>query len=232
MRALTLSLVCLSLALGGIARGEGVLIYKNQPFHPDNTAFAFRYDRIEGGGFVTWVVVGKERKRFEKTQFHVWVELPTTLPAELTSAQDAATIIAQRDEIQKISTRFPAAAPIAKQSLALHNEWCTKLQAGMIRHRGEWMTKADFVALQNKQAADEQALKELAERKHKEMVETEMARKLAKEREARQLQEDARMAIIDEKKAELRDLQDEIGTLEESTKRLVQDFKNLMENDQ
>jgi hypothetical protein len=231
MRSLRFSLVCLSLWSGGIARGEGVLIYKNQPFHPDSAAYAFRYDRIEGEGFVTWVIVGKERKRFEKTQFHTWVELPTVPPADVISPQDITSITAQRDEIQKACTRFPNAAPIAKKSLELHNDWCKKLGEGMVRYRGEWMSKKDYDDSQAKQAADEKAAKELAEKKRKEMVESEMARKLAKEQAAREQQEAARMAVIDEKKAELRELQDQIDTIEESTNRLIEDLKNLIEKE-
>lgn len=231
MRALKSSLVCLSLWSGGLAHGEGVLIYKHQPFHPDASAYAFRYDRIEGEGFVTWVIVGKERKRFEKTQFHVWVELPTVPPPDVLSPQDINAVTAQRDEIQKTCTRFPNAAPIAKKSLDLHNEWCKKFGEGMVRHRGEWMSQKDYEDSQAKQAAEEQAAKELAERKRKEMVEAEMERKLAKEQAARQRDEAARMAIIDEKKAELRELQDEIGTIEASTSRLIQDLKTLIEKE-
>jgi hypothetical protein len=227
MRALRSSLVCLALSSTGIAHGEGVLIYKNQPFHPDSAAYAFRYDRIEGEGFVTWVVVGKERKRFEKTQFHIWIELPTVPPAEVTSTHGIQSITAQRDEIQKTCTRFPNAAPIAKKSLELHNEWCRKLADGMVRHRGEWMTKKDHVELLAKEAAEAREAKDAAARKRKEIVELEMEQKLAKEQEARQREEAARTALVDAKKAELRELQDEIDSIEEATGRLIEDLETL-----
>ena len=154
MRALRSALVSLALSSTGIARGEGVLIYKNQPFHPDNSAHAFRYDRIEGEGFVTWVVVGKERKRFEKTQFHLWVDLPRDLPAEITSPQAIDAITAHRDEIQKTCTRFPNAAPIARKSLELHNEWCKKFAEGMVRHSGQWLTRKEHAELLARREAE------------------------------------------------------------------------------
>lgn len=223
------SLVCLSLWMGGVAHGEGVLVYKEQSFHSDKTAHAFRYDRIEGEGFVTWVIVGKERKRFEKTQQHTWVELPTVPPGEVISTQEIAAITAQRDQIQQVSSRFPNAAPIAKKSLDLHNEWCKQLGEGMVRHRGEWMSREQYLDMQAKQAADEQAAKEYAERKRKELVEAEMQRTLAKEQEARAQEEAARTAIIDAKKAELRELQDEIGAIEEATKDTIQKLETLAE---
>lgn len=231
MRGLKSSLVCLSLWSGGLAHGDGVLIYKNQPFHPDKSAHAFRYDRVEGGGFVTWVIVGSERKRFEKTQFHTWVELPTALPAEITSAEDITSILAQRDEIQKVCTRFPNAAPIAKQSLELHNEWCTKFRDGMVRYRGEWMSKKAYTDMQAKQVADVQAAKELAEQKERERIELETKRNMAEAEEARQRREATRIAIIDAKQAEIRELREEIDSIEESTTRLVQQLETLTDKE-
>lgn len=173
------------------------------------------------------MIVGKERKRFEKTQFHTWVELPTTLPTEVISDRDITSIVAQRDEIQKTCTRFPNAAPIAKQSLELHNEWCAKFQDGMVRHAGEWMSKKDYADLQAKRATEAREAKELAERKRREAVEREMEWQLAKAQQARQREEAARRAAIDAKKAELRELQDEIGSLEESTDRLIRNLETL-----
>ena len=226
MRVLRLSFACLALSFLGIAHGEGVLIYKNQPFHPDASAHAFRYDRIEGEGFVTWVVVGKDRKRFEKTQFHTWVELPTDPPAEATSTQVIAAITAQRDEIQKACTRFPNAAPIAKKSLELHNEWCKKFTGGMVRHGGQWMTRKEHTDLLAKQVTEAREEKETAERIRRKKAEL-VEQKLAEEQEIRQRQEAARTALVDAKKAELRELQDEIDSIDESTDRLIQDLEAL-----
>jgi hypothetical protein len=102
---------------------------------------------------------GKERKRFEKTQFHVWLELPMSLPNELTGDSDLASILTQRDEIEKFSNRFPNAAPIARKSLDLHGEWCVKVRAGMVRHLGEWMPKKAYLDLQAKREAEAQEAK-------------------------------------------------------------------------
>jgi hypothetical protein len=229
MRALRSSLICLFLWSAGFAHGEGVLVYKNQAFHSDKAAYALRYDRIEGEGFVTWVIVGKERKRFEKTQFHVWLELPMALPTELTSEHELASILTQRDEIEKFSKRFPNAAPIARKSLDLHGEWCVKIREGMVRHLGEWMPKKAYLDLQAKREAEAQEAKAEAERKQKEIVESEMERKLAEAQQARQRQEAARMAAVDAKKAEIRELQDKISSIEESTNRLIQKLETLAE---
>ncbi|MCW1885204.1 hypothetical protein OKA04_10735 [Luteolibacter flavescens] len=221
----------MSLWAGGSVRGEGVLVYKNQTFHPDQSAPAIRYDRIEGEGFVSWVFVGKEKKRFEKTQFHLWLELPQDLPHDVTSDYDLKAISLRKDEMEKFTKRFPNAAPIAKKSLDLHIEWCAKIKEGMVRHGGEWMPKKTYLDLQAKIAADEQAAKDLAERKSKELVESEMQRKLAKEREVRRIKEAARAATVDRHKAKLRKLQDEIAEIEESTDRLVGELKTLVEKE-
>jgi hypothetical protein len=231
MHALKSSLVCISLWSGGLAHGDGVFIYKNQPFHPDKSAYAFRYDRVEAEGFVTWVIVGTERKRFEKTQFHTWVELPTTLPADVTSTHDINSILAQREEILKVSTRFPNAAPIARQSLELHNEWCTRLREGIVRHGGTWVPKKDYLDTQAKKAAEAKAAKELAEQKEREKIELETKQRMAEAEAARQKREATRIAIIDAKQAEVRELRKEIDSIEDSTTRLIRQLETLADKE-
>lgn len=128
----------------GALSADGIFAYKNQSFHDDKDANLILYDTVEPGGLVTWVVSGGKRTRFETSQPHEWIELPTTLPANLVLPYETSAVSEKVREIQKFVKKYPRSAKACESTLQLHVSAEEKLKTGELRYQSKWMTREDY----------------------------------------------------------------------------------------
>lgn len=126
------------------SKADGILVYKNQRFHSNNLAHAFIYQQIEPQGVVTWATTSGQRIRFEKTQFHVWAELPSSLPNEIISDAEKAWLASQIAPIEKIRNDYPQTIAMTDRTFTMLDEARTNIRAGKIRHEGAWIELEAF----------------------------------------------------------------------------------------
>ena len=139
--AQAVSLVIISLPT---AKADGILVYKNQSFHSNDLAHAIIYQRIEPQGVVTWATTSGQRIRFEKTQFYVWAELPSSLPNEIMSDAEKNWLTSQIAPIEKIRKDYPQTIAMTDRTFEMLDDARTNIGAGKIRHEGAWIELEAF----------------------------------------------------------------------------------------
>ena len=132
----------LILASGAFA--QGVFVFKNQNFHPDSSAQAFRYSKVEKAPPVVWVIADGRRMRVESKQFHTWLPLPPSIPNSISSEAEIKRFKGEYLEAERFYNRFNAARPLMEEWLTKKKVVLDKLEAGEIRYQGEWMSNAQF----------------------------------------------------------------------------------------
>lgn len=133
------------LVLGcGSLSADGIFAYKNQSFHDDKDANLILYSSVDPSGPVTWVVSGGKRIRFETSQPHEWIELPSTLPANLVLPHETSSVSEKVREIQKFVEKYPKSTKACESALQLQLSAEKKLKAGEVRYQSEWMNREDY----------------------------------------------------------------------------------------
>ncbi len=133
-----LMLGCSALCAGG------VFAYKNHSFHDEKDAILILYTTVEVKSPVTWVVSGGKRYRFEASQPHEWVDLPTALPDNLVLPHQTSSVSEKVREIRKFAEKYPKSAKACESALQLQVSAEDKLKAGEVRYQGEWMTREAY----------------------------------------------------------------------------------------
>lgn len=230
------------------SKADGILVYKNQPFHSNNLAHAFVYQRIEPQGAVTWATTSGRRIGFEKTQFHVWAELPGSLPNEIISDAAKGWLASQIAPIEKIRKDYPQTIAMTDRTFTMLDEAQTNIRAGKIRHGGAWIELKAFQnaisAKENEARAKERVraeaessrLREEAanERKRKEEVTANERKRIAAETEmerakATRIKEQQRLeslARTNEINRTLSEVESEIKDLQVENNRLTTKLNN------
>lgn len=232
------------------AKADGILVYKTQPFHSNELAHAFIYQRIEPQGVVTWATTSGQRIRFEKTQFYVWTELPSSLPTEIMSDAEKNWLTSQIAPIEKIRKNYPQTIAMTDRSFKMLDEAKANIGAGKIRHEGAWIELEAFknaiLAKENVARAKEKAraeaessrLREEAanERKKKEVEAANERKRIAAETEmerakATRIMEQQRLeslARTNEINRALPEVESEIEELQIENNRLATKLNNLI----
>lgn len=128
----------------GALSADGIFAYKNQSFHDDKDANLILYSTVEASGPITWVVSGGKRIGFEASQPHEWMELPTTLPANLVLPHEAVAVSEKVREIQKFVEKYPKSAKACEPALQLQISSEEKIKNGEVRLQSEWMTREAY----------------------------------------------------------------------------------------
>jgi hypothetical protein len=162
---LRLMLMLVFCACGGMANAQkGIVVWKEQKYHKDESARAFVFDQMQVFPEIIWFSKGAERMGFQKHEFHEYVLFPPPLPAELAEPEQFASYRLQFTELGSFARRFPAVVGILKPQLERMREALAKYEAGQVYFSGEWMPRTDYEvklakrdSLLRQQAAERQA---------------------------------------------------------------------------
>lgn len=216
------------------AQAGGVLVYKNHASFDDSFAHAIPYDSIENHGFVIWVNAGDKKLRFEKSQFHVWIELPKSLPAQIANPNEIASINFKLGEVEKFTNRFKKAEPLTKASIGLLRGAAEQLQSGNVRYQSTWIPKQDYEKILADTLADAEKRQEMektakleALERERMTLESEAKQRIAEAEKARQEREAKREARVAEVLDEIQAIRAEISELESKIIALGRESEDL-----
>ena len=197
------------------SQAVGIAALKEQSYHADAAANVFAYQDKEDDGIAPFVtfVTGTRRTRIDRPKIAATVEVPTTIPVNITNETEVTPLRKSLEELAAFSGRFPQSSQMLAGHIAALSAHISKFNNGDRRTNGKWVTSEELAASKDAAEKEEQRrLKEseLAERERVKRLRTEEAaarqREEAEQSAAKQRQEAAesaaRQRAIDRQKAE------------------------------
>lgn len=150
------------------AYGAGVAVTKEQSFHADKSAKPFVFNDVSDSGHFVRFVTGGRTLTIERTTYLDYVEVPSSFPTRITTAEEIGSIRKTAETISAFSIKYPAAEPLLRQNLEALRKVLEAYENGWVLYENSWMRAEDFAPIRERLA---QLEKEAGERREKEAQE-------------------------------------------------------------
>jgi hypothetical protein len=154
----------------------GIAMIKEQAYHGDASAKPVVFGSMtdSGASFAVFEAAGKKTS-VEKSKIVAVLHVPDAIPGRITEESELESLRKSLTEMGEFIRKFPQTEKLVAsqmQALAGHIE---KFESGHLRVGGTWMTKAEYAALNQKTAANENTRKEEEQNRIRQMEEEEAA---------------------------------------------------------
>jgi len=164
----------------------GIAALKEQPFHADAIASILVYQKKTDDGLAPFVVFQTEKNvvTIDRPRIAALVDVPTSIPANITEAAEISAIRKSLKDLTTFSTRFPKSSPTLANPIASLTVHISKFDNGQRRVNGKWLAPEEYAAWKEAEKKEKQS-----------QLEAESADRLRLQEQAREFQRFEQEAI-------------------------------------